>query len=257
MIVVDKLCYRSKLRYINAGEKFAFAVITLAFVVISRSLLVAALALLVNGVLTVKKGGVRLGQYLRLLSIPLIFLLVSTLAIIVNVSRVPLDAYAVPIGGFFITGSTESLGLGVQLIGTAIAAVSCLYFLSLNTTMTDILGVLERLHCPELLTELMLLIYRFIFVLMETASAIMVSQKARLGYKDVKTSVLSFGRLCAGLFIKSLQRSNALYDAMESRCYDGKIKVLREQHPPKRSEVIAIILFEFLLLGLTIWRRTR
>ena len=29
MIVIDKLCYQSKLRYENAGEKFAFAVITL------------------------------------------------------------------------------------------------------------------------------------------------------------------------------------------------------------------------------------
>ena len=28
MIVIDKLCYQSKLRYENAGEKFAFAVIT-------------------------------------------------------------------------------------------------------------------------------------------------------------------------------------------------------------------------------------
>ena len=29
MITIDKLCYHSKLRYENAGEKFAFAVITL------------------------------------------------------------------------------------------------------------------------------------------------------------------------------------------------------------------------------------
>ena len=29
MIVIDKLCYQSKLRYENAGEKFAFAVLTL------------------------------------------------------------------------------------------------------------------------------------------------------------------------------------------------------------------------------------
>ena len=29
MIVIDKLCYHSRLRYENAGEKFAFAIITL------------------------------------------------------------------------------------------------------------------------------------------------------------------------------------------------------------------------------------
>ena len=36
MIVIDKLCYQSKLRYENAGEKFAFAVLTLLICVVNR-----------------------------------------------------------------------------------------------------------------------------------------------------------------------------------------------------------------------------
>lgn len=255
MIAADKLCYRSKLRYVNAGEKFWFSVLTMLFLMLSRSLSMAVLVLLVNGFLTVKKGGIGLRPYLRLLSVPLVFLILSTLAVVVNVSKVPLDAYAVPVGVFFITGSRESLLFGIQLIGTAMASVSCLYFLSLNTTMTDILGVLEVLRCPRLLTELMLLIYRFIFVLMETASAIMVSQKARLGNRNFKTSVRSFGWMGAGLLMKAFQRSNALYDAMESRCYDGSIRVLREQRSVKPRGVAAIVCFELLLLGMTIGRK--
>lgn len=255
MIVVDKLCYRSKLRYVNADEKFAYAILTLLFCVISRSILIAAVVFAVNGCLTVLKGKITIRQYRKLIVVPFAFLVLSTLAIIVNISRVPLDAYAIPVGSFFITGSVESLYFGFQLISTAMASVSCLYFLSLNTTMTDILGVLSRLHCPELLIELMLLIYRFIFVLMETASAIMVSQKSRLGNTNFKTSVDAFGKMGAGLLLRAFKRSNALFDAMESRCYDGKIKVLEEHHPAKRKEIAAIILFELLLLGLTIWRR--
>lgn len=252
MIVVDKLCYRSKLRYVNAGEKFVFSMVTLLFCIISRSFLIAAIAFFVNGFLVVKKGGISFGRYIRLLAVPFTFLILSTLAVIVNISRVPLDAYAVPVGTFFITGSRESLWFGMQLIGTAMASVSCLYFLSLNTTMTDILDVLNQLHCPEIMIELMMLIYRFIFVLMETASSIMVSQKSRLGNRNLKISIQSFGQMGAGLFIRALRRSNALYDAMESRCYDGKIKVLSVQHPVKKKEVIMIILYEFILLAVWI-----
>ncbi|WP_346907877.1 cobalt ECF transporter T component CbiQ [Faecalicatena orotica] len=255
MIVVDKLCYRSKLRLVNAGEKFIFSVMTLLFCIISRSLLIAGIAFFVNGFLTVKKGGISFGRYIRLLAVPFTFLILSTLAIIVNFSKVPLDAYAVPVGTFFITGSKASLAFAIQLIATAMASVSCLYFLSLNTTMTDILDVLAKMHCPEMMIELMMLIYRFIFVLMETASAIMVSQKSRLGNKNLKTSVKSFGHMGAGLFIRALRRSNFLYDAMESRCYNGKIKVLSVQHPVKKEEAVGILLFELLLLGLTIWRK--
>lgn len=253
MITVDKLCYNSKLRYVNAGEKFAYSILTLLLCIFGRSFLTAGITLLANGILTVKAGGLSLRRYVKLMMIPFAFLMLSTFAIIVNISKVPLDAYAVPVGSFFITGSWASLVFGCRLILTAQACVSCLYFLSLNTTMTDILGVLKRLHCPELIMELMLLIYRFIFILMETASKIMTAQRARLGNKNFRTSLRSFGKMGAGLFMQAFWRSRSLYDAMESRCYDGQIRVLQVQHPAKKKEIMAIVTFEFLLLIFTIW----
>ena len=254
MIVIDKLCYYSKLRYVNASEKFIYSIITLLFCVVSRSIAVALLVLLANGILTVKKGGIPLSRYRKLLMIPLAFLFLSTLAIIVNISRTPLDAFALSVGSYYITGSRASLAFAVQLIATALASVSCLYFLSLNTPMTDIRLVLRKIHCPELVIELMMLIYRFIFVLMEISSAISTAQDSRLGNKDFKTSLKSFGALASVLLIRAMKKSNALYDAMESRCYDGKLRVLNENYPPKANEIIYIVLFECFLLGVTIWR---
>lgn len=248
MIVIDKLCYSSRLRYTNAEVKFTYAILTLLFCVISRSLVMAAIVLTVNGILTVGKGRIPFVVYRRLMLIPLAFILLSTGAVIVNVSKSPLDAYAIPIGSWYMTGSRESLMFAARLILSAFAAVSCLYFLSLNTTMTDILGVLAKIHCPQMMVELMLLIYRFIFVLTQTASAIQTSQKSRLGYQDFKTSVRSFGQMAAVLFIRALKRSNALYDAMESRGYDGRIRVLQESYPPKRKEIVLVVLFEIALL---------
>ena len=49
MITIDKLCYTSRLRYENAGEKFAFAMLTLLMCVISRSMVVAGIVLVVTG----------------------------------------------------------------------------------------------------------------------------------------------------------------------------------------------------------------
>lgn len=248
MSVIDKLCYNSRLRYINAEVKFAYAILTLLFCIISRSLVIAAIVLTVNGILTVGKGRIPFVIYHRLMLVPLGFLLLSTGTLIVNISKMPLDAYAIPIGSWYLTGSRASLMLAARLILSAFASVSCLYFLSLNTTMTDILGVLERAHCPQMIVELMLLIYRYIFVLTDTASAIQVSQRSRLGYQDFKTSIRSFGQMAAVLFIRSLKRSNALYDAMESRGYDGRIRVLRECYPPRRKEIVLVVLFEIALL---------
>lgn len=255
MIEVDKLCYQSRLRHVNAGEKFAFAICSLCFCIVSRSMWIAGIVLAVNGILTVWVGGIGRRTYVRLMMIPLAFLLLSTLAIIVNISNAPLDAYAISVGSFFITGSKESLWFGIRLISTAWASVSCLYFLSLNTTMTDIVEVLRRCHCPAIFIELMLLIYRFIFVLMESASAILISQRARLSNQNLRTSIKAFGQMGAGMFVRALQRSNALYDAMESRGYQGQIRVLSVQHPMKKAELIGILLYESLLLVLTLWEK--
>ena len=251
---IDKLCYSSKLRYVNPGEKFAYAVITLLLCIISRSVLTAAVVLPTNAILTVVKGGTPWRYYLKLMAMPLGFLLLSTLAVMINISAVPFDGYAIALGGRYLTASRESLMFGGQLILTALAAVSCLYFLALNTPMTEILGVFERLHCPLIIIELMLLIYRFIFVLQQAAFDIRTSQRSRLGYKDYRTGIHSFGLLGAALFVRAVKRSDALYDGMESRCYDGRIRVLKEGAPPHRKEIAAIILYEVLLLGIIVWR---
>lgn len=255
MITIDKLCYNSKLRYENAGEKFAFAMITLLFCVMSRSIVVACIVLAVTGILTVYKGGIPFSRYIHFLTVPLAFLILSTIAIVLNLKHEPLDLFAIPIDNWYLTGSVDALLYALQLILTALSAVSCLYFLSMTTPMPDILNVLGKLHCPKLMIELMLLIYRFIFVLLDTAYYISTSQNSRLGNRDYRTSLNSFGALGSVLMIRAVKRSNALYSAMEARCYDGTIHVLNETYPPKKKVIVWIVLFEIFLFSIMIWRR--
>lgn len=255
MLTIDSLSYNSRLRYENAGEKFAFAMMTLCICVMSRSIAVSCIVLATNGILNLWKGGIPLSDYVKLLTAPLIFLLLCTLTIALNISHTPLDLFAIPIGSRYLTSGRESLFYAVQLILTALSAVSCLYFLALNTPMTDILTVLRKLHCPKLLIELMLLIYRFIFILLASASAISDAQRCRLGNITFRTSMKSFGMLGSALMIRAVARSDKLYNAMEARCYDGTIRVLSEEHPPKKKVIVWIILFDGALLLFALWRK--
>ena len=255
MIAIDRLCYNSKLRKKNSGVKFAFSVTTLLICVVSRSPAAALAALAVNGLLTVAGGGVSFREDRKFMTIPLVFMLLSTLAIVVNLSDRPLDLFAIPLAGRYLTGSREGLRYAAQLILTAMASVSSLYFLSMTTPMPDILGVLDDLRCPRLLSELMLLIYRYIFVLLDTASNIRISQACRLGNKDYRTSLKSFAALGSVLMMRAIVRSKALYDAMEARCYDGRIQVLKEGNPPQRRDVVLVCVWAGILLILAFGRR--
>ncbi len=257
MIIIDKLCYQSKLRCVNAMEKFIFAMLTLILCIASRSFTVSVLALFITGILTVRGGGIPVSRYIKAMLVPVVFLTLSTLAIIVNITRTPLDAFALPAGSYYITGSCTGITEGLRLMLTALSSVSCLYFLSMNTPVTDILEVLKRLHVPRIILELMLLTYRFIFLMLNLSSAITTAQNARLGNKDLKTSRTSFARMAGSVLILSLKQSNALYDAMEARCYDGVIRILPAHHPARRSEMIAIAVCDFLLAAITIFIKIR
>lgn len=254
MIAIDKLSYASKLRKKNGTVKFSYAMITLLICVISRASLAAVVVLLVNAFLTINKGGVSCRKYARYMALPLIFLILSTLAVAVNLSTVPMDLFALKLGKHYLTGSRQGLFYALQLILTALSSVSCLYFLSMTTPMPDILNVLNRLHCPRLLGELMLLIYRYIFVLLDTAGHIRISQQSRLGNKNYVTAVKSFGALGAQLMLRAIVRSKALYNAMEARCYDGTIRVLSQEESPQKKDILYICLFECLLLMISFGR---
>jgi len=208
------------------------------------------------GSLTVFIGKTSLKYYLKLMIIPLGFLILSTIAIIVNISDEPLSSISIALLGKYISITTASFYYGCNLILVSLAAVSCLYFLSLSTPVIDLLYVLKTIHCPELIIELLLLIYRFIFVLLDISNSIYTSQKCRLGNRNFKTSLKSASSLCAVMFIRALKKSSMLYDSMESRCYDGRINVLKRYVKAERKEIILSIIFEVALIIIAIicWR---
>lgn len=253
MILIDKLSYTSRLRYHNECVKLIFTILAILACVISRSMLAAIVTLLMTAILTVAIGRIPLCYYIKLMLMPLAFLCLSTIAIIVNISAVPLSDFSIPFFSGYITISADSSMFALQLIITALASVSCLYFLSLNTPMTYILNALRTFHCPSLIIELMLLIYRFIFILLNISHTLHLSQISRLGNKDFRTSCKCTGQLMAILFVRAFKKSSILYDSMESRCYNGSIHVLSESHPVKRSDLVLLILYLISMIGIIKW----
>jgi len=250
MIIIDKLAYSSKLRYKNPAVKAAFAVGNLLICVGARSFIVSMIILAVMAGLAVLSSRISVPRYLKLMSIPFGFLVLSTIAIVINITDKPMDLASFPIGSKYLAVSFYSLTEGIRLVVVAMASVSCLYFLTLSTTMLDILAVLRKLRCPKIMMELMMLIYRYIFVVLDMASAITTSQNCRLGNKDFITELRSIGQMLAVLLVRSLKKSSLLYESMESRCYDGEILVLNEYCPAETRDIVMTAVFLSLMLVL-------
>lgn len=255
MMALDQLCYRSKLRHVHPGEKAAFTGVALLLCVSSHSVAVSGAVLLAASVLTVWKGGIPARYYGAFLGVPLTFLALSGVTVVLQLRQTPLDFVVLSLRGWYLTGHLSSVWYALRLTLTALAAVSCLLFLSLNTPMPELVGLLRKVRCPELLLELLLLTYRSLFLLLDTAAALSDAQKCRLSNRNIRTAWGAFGRLGTTLLVRGIHRSRHLYDAMEARCYEGRFRVLSEHQPLNPRVLAAVVLFGLSLLGLALWER--
>ena len=197
----DRYAYQSRLRRISPMPKLLLTGSALVLCLLCDSVTVGLVTLLGMWGLVTALGGLSPRVFLRFLCIPMAFLAVGCVTILIN--SYPQGApvlLAVPVGA--------------------------MYFLALNTPMTDVTMALERLHVPHLMVELMELIYRFIFVLTETASRIRLAQESRLGYQGLRRSLSSLGTLASMVFLRAWRKADRVYTALESRGYSGSLVTL-------------------------------
>ncbi|GFZ33004.1 cobalt ECF transporter T component CbiQ [Clostridium zeae] len=249
MFSIDKLAYISELRRVNSTEKFIFAIFTMFMCIALNSTYVSVIVLLLMSGITVFKGKIPFGTYVKLMSLPLSFLIVGIITIAINIVHSSDNLiFGINILNIKLGCTTESFQAATRLFFKSLASVSCLYFLTLSTPVFEVLSVLKKLRVPKLFIELMGLIYRFIFVLLDTVNMIYTSQNSRLGYSTLKLSYNSLAKLIASLFISSYKRSQDIYTAMESRCYDGDINLLEENYKSSSKDIILIVITEISLL---------
>lgn len=231
MILLDKLAYSSPIRQKSPAVKSLFSVGSLLLCVGFRQTNVCMLVFLFMMFCTLRFANVSAKKYFHLMLMPFVFLTLSSVAILFFVSSTPPELLSIPFFSRYIGISKASFSHWYQLMAVAFSSVACLYFLILTTPITDLLTVLRKLHCPWLFLELMLLIYRAIFVMLDIASAIQTAQNCRLGNRSFRSKLSCMGQMLSVMLVRSLKKSSMLYDAMESRFYDGKIRVMEESYP--------------------------
>jgi cobalt/nickel transport system permease protein len=254
MFSIDQFAYANRLRSSHPGEKFAFAILTMAICLVSTSAVTALAIIFLMAGAVVLRAGVPLRFYLKLMSLPLSFLLVGVATIAVSISTHPGGAvHGITIAGLTVGVTARDLGVAANQFCKSLGAVSCLYFFSLTTPMVEIISVLKKIRVPALFIELMGLIYRFIFVTMETGEKIYTAQSSRRGYASLRTSYFSLGLLASNLFIKSYHRSQTLFTALMSRCYNGDLNVIEPRYVVSKENIIIIVVIDLTLAALALY----
>ena len=217
---IDYIAHTNELKNINSSIKFIVAIglMVLAFVVNipSFSFLIAFLI----AILLIFIAKVPFKFYLKFISIPFTFTLITCI-IMAFFFGSGMIIYETGILGIVLR--EDALALAILTFSRTLACFSALGFLALTTPIAEILNNLDKIKVPKIFIEIALLMYTIIFVFLEQVKIMTNAQTTRMGYNGIKNSYRSLGLLITNLFIRSLDKSEQLQYALDSRGYSGDL----------------------------------
>lgn len=254
-LTIDVLAQTSRLNKVNPTLKFWTALALMVICVSARSPVVGVFLTVAMLMLAVCIGGLDLHDYVHLLVLPVSFLMISGLALLFEVTPQRTGVLGFPVFGVWLCVGAGAQSHAALVMARALGAVSCLYFLSLTTPMAELIGVLRRMRCPDVLIELMYLIYRYIFILLSMYHTMRDAAASRLGFADSRASVRTTGNLYSNLLSRSYRQASKNFDAMESRCYNTGIRFLENREQVTGAQAAAAIGVSILTLSLSLLLR--
>ena len=124
-----------------------------------------------------------------------------------------------------------------------------------------LLEALRALRVPAILVAIVMLMYRYLFVLVDEAQSLMRARTARsaaIGPKSGGSLVWrakSAGGMAGSLFIRTLDRSERIYMAMLARGYDGTLRQSRVDSL-ERSPILLLAASLCLFVAVAVAART-
>lgn len=234
-MMIDHCAWTNRWRDRHPLEKLLPAMSLLLLTLILPPLSIGPLALAITTLATVYGAQVPLRTWLKTLAAPTAFLLAGVPFLAVSIGFTP---------SFSLHFSPDGWRLALETTVRALAAMSCLAFLMLTTPLADWAPWLRRAGIPAGIVELILLIYRLIFVFTDRALTARQAQTARLGYTRLDRSLRSLGGLASNLFQQSLQQARRLEIGLAARGYHGELRVLTPDRPlswPRLMTAIALV----------------
>jgi cobalt/nickel transport system permease protein len=149
---------------------------------------------------------------------------VSPFALFVGIFNPLLDrATLYTIGGVAISGGWISF---VSIAMKFFLTVSSALLLIATTSFPGLCHALQKIGLPTIFVSQLLFLYRYIFVLMEEAMRIVRARDMRsFGRKGKGAGTAA--HLIGVLFIRTVERSGRIYNAMLARGFTGKIETSR------------------------------
>ncbi len=218
-MLIEQAAYANRWRRVAPAAKACLALAALISAGLAPTPATAAGLAAGLMLLTCFGAGVPFGLFVRVAAPATGFLALSSLSLLVSLSG---DGA----GGLAWQAAPEAVPRIAAVAARSLASLAALLMLVLTTPLPDLIGLLRRLHLPEIMLDLMVLCYRMLFVFSEALHDTLTAQQGRLGYSTARRSLRSLGLLAANLAVQVWQRAQGLHLAAMARNGDGPLRFL-------------------------------
>lgn len=164
----------------------------------------------------------------------------AALPVIFTIKGEPLAQFM--LGNWQLTISLPGVERFISITLKSWISVQTAIVLASSTRFPDLLMAMRAIRIPRLLVSVFGLMWRYLFVLADEALRLMRARLARSGETDNRNNKSGgslvwraqvTGGMAGSLFLRALERSDRIYNAMISRGYDGEVRTL--PLPPLRT----------------------
>ena len=240
---LDAYAYTNHLKQLPPLQKLLFALTTLAIALLAHPLTQAAIFVWLN-VWTIGYARIPIKVYGRVLGVVSIFLLTSLPALLLNAMpqgggyAIALDEITaiqanslggLVLGNWYLFVSYSGLMQAMEIVVRSLACFSCLLFIFFTIPFAELLSILRQCRFPPVLLDLLLLMYRFVFLFLDVATQLQLAMAARGGYRTRQRWMQSVALLAGQLVVRSLQRYQQFSLGLTARGFNGQFQVYSTQ----------------------------
>lgn len=226
MLEIDKCAYTNSLRKFNPMYKLMISFIALIVSIITNNINLHLIIMIIISIMIIFWAKVDIKLYIKCLKIPIYFLFIGTILNLISISFENTGFLLnIKIFGIYI-GTTEfSIDNSIHILLRALSCIISIYFLILTTPFNQLIIILKKMYIPDVLIELMILTYRFIFLFLEEIKDIYKSQQLKFGYNNLKNSYNSTSLLIKVLFFRMMKKYEEMSVTLDIKLYDGKFHI--------------------------------
>jgi cobalt/nickel transport system permease protein len=159
------------------------------------------------------------------------------------------------------TASEEGLTAVLTILTKSWLSVVAAVILTATTPALELLRAMRALGVPRILVATVSFMYRYLFVIADEAQRLLRARDSRSAELEghqcggsIWWRARVLGHMVGSLFLRSYERSERVYAAMQARGYDGEVRFLRDS-VWRLAEVVVAVALVLYVAGVQVYAR--